>query len=188
MSSIITRRKLLANLGKTAGACTVANLPFLVAGCGGGSSLVMPPPPGDGYSQNRRPTSRGNYQSGLSVLLGANRRGDGQIKDRAFAAGGNDNRPVSNIAPTGFGLAALCIGDQRGYQPTWSIINRAQTTLSFLSSKCDEPGGLPAGPSPGGTQKLPHVGTCHITNCVANGTWSRIVASRRSKRRATIDN
>ena len=49
MSSILTRRKLLANLGKTAGACTVANLPFLLAGCGGGSSLVMPPPPGDGY-------------------------------------------------------------------------------------------------------------------------------------------
>ncbi len=58
--------------------------------------------------------------------------GTGQIKDRAFAAGGNDNRPVSSIASTGCGLTALCIGDQRGYQPTSSIIDRAQTTLSFL--------------------------------------------------------
>src|SRR5713226_3891531 len=36
----------------------------------------------------------------------------GQIKDRALAAG-NDTRTVSSIASTGFGLTALCIGDQR---------------------------------------------------------------------------
>lgn len=57
----------------------------------------------------------------------------GQVKDRAFAAG-NDSRTVSSIAATGFGLTALCIGDQRGYQPHASIVSRVQTTLSFLAN------------------------------------------------------
>ena len=57
----------------------------------------------------------------------------GQVKDRAFAAG-NDSRTVSSIAATGFGLTALCIGDQRGYQPHSSIVSRVQTTLSFLAN------------------------------------------------------
>src|SRR6267378_3359865 len=38
----------------------------------------------------------------------------GQVKDRALA-NGNDSRLMSSIAATGFGLASLCIGDQRGY-------------------------------------------------------------------------
>ena len=39
----------------------------------------------------------------------------GQVKDRALAAG-NDTRTMASIAATGFGLAALCIGDSRGYR------------------------------------------------------------------------
>jgi len=35
---------------------------------------------------------------------------------RSRAGGGNDTRIVSSIAATGFGLTALCIGAQRGYQ------------------------------------------------------------------------
>src|SRR6266853_3405225 len=38
----------------------------------------------------------------------------GQVKDRALA-NGNDSRKMSSIAATGFGLASLCIGDQREY-------------------------------------------------------------------------
>ena len=56
----------------------------------------------------------------------------GQVKDRALANGINDTRTASSIAATGFGLAALCIGDKRGYQPHATIISRVQTTLSFL--------------------------------------------------------
>jgi hypothetical protein len=55
----------------------------------------------------------------------------GQVKDRAFAAG-NDTRTLSSIAATGFGLAALCIGDQRGYMASANIIARVKATLSFL--------------------------------------------------------
>ena len=57
----------------------------------------------------------------------------GQVKDRAFAAG-NDTRTVSSIAATGFGLTALCIGDQRSYQPHATIVSRVQNTLSFLAN------------------------------------------------------
>ena len=57
----------------------------------------------------------------------------GQVKDRALAAG-NDTHTVSSIAATGFGLAALCIGDQRGYQPHATILSRVQSTLGFLAT------------------------------------------------------
>jgi hypothetical protein len=50
----------------------------------------------------------------------------------------------SSIAATGFGLAALCIGDQRGYLPNVThaqIIKRVQVTLSFhLNSMPNENG------------------------------------------------
>jgi hypothetical protein len=55
----------------------------------------------------------------------------GQVKDRAFAAG-NDTRTLSSIAATGFGLAALCIADQRGYMASANIVARVKATLSFL--------------------------------------------------------
>ena len=140
MSSILTRRKLLANLGKTAGACTVSNLPFLLAGCGGGSSLVMPPPPGDEYFGTDDQLLEEITRAAFQFFWEQADPGTGQIKDRAFAAGGNDNRPVSSIASTGFGLTALCIGDQRGYQPTSSISDRVQTTLSFLLNQMQPQG------------------------------------------------
>lgn len=57
----------------------------------------------------------------------------GQVKDRALAAG-NDTRTISSIAATGFGLTALRIGDQQGYQPQATIVSGVQTTLSFLAN------------------------------------------------------
>ncbi len=64
----------------------------------------------------------------------------GQVKDRTLAAG-NDSRTISSVAATGFGLTALCIGDQRGYQPTANIAARVQATLSFLLNQM-QPGGM----------------------------------------------
>jgi len=64
----------------------------------------------------------------------------GQVKDRTLAAG-NDSRTISSVAATGFGLTALCIGDQRGYQPTANITARVQATLSFLLNQM-QPGGM----------------------------------------------
>jgi hypothetical protein len=38
---------------------------------------------------------------------------------------------MSSIAATGFGLAALCIADQRGYLPHQQIVERVRTTLDW---------------------------------------------------------
>src|SRR6266481_2381127 len=58
----------------------------------------------------------------------------GQVKDRALA-NGNDSRLMSSIAATGFGLASLCIGDQRGYGKSPEILERVRKTLRFLANE-----------------------------------------------------
>jgi hypothetical protein len=57
----------------------------------------------------------------------------GQVKDRALAKG-NDKRLMSSIAATGFGLAGLCIGDERGYGKSADILERVRKTLRFLAN------------------------------------------------------
>ena len=61
----------------------------------------------------------------------------GQVKDRAFANGSFDNRPVSSIASTGFGLTALIIGHRRGYRDKNEIEKRVESTLEFVRDKLD---------------------------------------------------
>lgn len=134
MATDLTRRAWLGKLGKTAGICSLARLDFLLGGCGGGSSYVAPPPPGDGYAGTDDQLLEEITKAAFQFFREQADATTGQIKDRAFAAGGNDNRPVSSIASTGFGLTALCIGDQRGYQPHAAIVSRVQTTLSFLAN------------------------------------------------------
>lgn len=55
----------------------------------------------------------------------------GQVKDRALV-NGNDSRTNSSIAATGFGLSALCIGNDRGYRSSADITDRVRKTLRFL--------------------------------------------------------
>src|SRR5712691_7221021 len=100
-------------------------------GCGGGSSSAPPPPPGDGYPGTDDQLLEDIEKAGFLFFWEQADPTTGQIKDRALAAG-NDSRTISSVAATGFGLTALCIGDQRGYQPTANIAARVQATLSFL--------------------------------------------------------
>ncbi len=58
----------------------------------------------------------------------------GLVKDRANAHT-QDNRTVASIAATGFGLTALCIGQQRGYVSYTDANARALATLRFLWKK-----------------------------------------------------
>jgi len=44
------------------------------------------------------------------------------------------SRLMSSIAATGFGLAGLCIGDQRGYGKSADILERVRKTLRFLAN------------------------------------------------------
>jgi len=130
----LRRRQLLATLAKTAGASCLGSAAFLLTGCGGESPPVPPPPPGDGYLGTDDQLLEEIEKAGFLFFWEQADTTTGQIKDRALAAGGNDNRPVSSIASTGFGLTALCIGDQRGYQPHQAIVSRAQATLGFLAN------------------------------------------------------
>jgi hypothetical protein len=60
--------------------------------------------------------------------------GTGQVKDRALATGGGAET-MSSIAATGFGLAAMCIADQRGYRKSTDISDRVRTTLDFVLNR-----------------------------------------------------
>ncbi len=71
---------------------------------------------------------------------------NGQVLDHAAndLGGAMDTSTTeSSIAATGFGLAALCIADSRGYQAHAEIVTRVQATLSFhLNSMPEENGFL----------------------------------------------
>ena len=131
MKTSFTRRELLAQLGMVAGLPLLSGMASLVRGCGGGTSTLPPPPPGDGYPGTDDQLLEEIEKAGFQFFWEQADPTSGQVKDRSFAAG-NDTRTVSSIAATGFGLGALCIGDQRGYRPHTVITARVQTTLSFL--------------------------------------------------------
>ena len=60
--------------------------------------------------------------------------GVGLVKDRSLAHQ-QDARNVASIAATGFGLTALCIAAERGWQPRAAILERVQATLRFALEK-----------------------------------------------------
>ena len=132
MRSNPTRRKFLGGASKAAGVALLGGLAFEWAGCGGGTS-TSPPPPGDGYPGTDDQLMEEIEQAAFSFFWEQADPTTGQVKDRALAAG-NDTSTVSSIAATGFGLTALCIGDQRGYQPHSAIVARVQATLGFLAN------------------------------------------------------
>src|SRR5260370_1326729 len=65
----------------------------------------------------------------------------GMVRDRANVPN-PDNSVLSSIAATGFGLTALCIGVKRGFISYADALDRALTTLPFLSTKLPEPTGF----------------------------------------------
>jgi len=136
-----TRRDFLVELSKAAVFSSLPGIAFFPFGCGGGNSPISPPPPppGDGYPGTDDQLLEEIEKAGFLFFWEQANPTSGQVKDRAFAAG-NDTRTVSSIAATGFGLTALCIGDQRGYQPSATIAARVQTTLSFLLNQMQPQG------------------------------------------------
>jgi hypothetical protein len=63
----------------------------------------------------------------------------GQVKDRALARGGDDRR-MSSIAATGFGLTSLCIADRHGYRKPAELTDRVRRTLQFIAGMPHEHG------------------------------------------------
>jgi hypothetical protein len=58
----------------------------------------------------------------------------GLVKDRV-KINASDNGVAANIAATGFGLTALCIGEKRGWRSYSDTRDRVLTTLTFLEQK-----------------------------------------------------
>jgi hypothetical protein len=59
----------------------------------------------------------------------------GLVKDRCNATVAKDTTTVGSIAATGFGLTALCIGEERGLVTTVDAEKRVLATLTFLWKK-----------------------------------------------------
>jgi len=117
----------------------VAGAALAQFGCGGGSSLAPPPPPGDGYAGTDDQLLEEIEKAGFLFFWEQADSTTGQVRDRALAVG-NDTRIFSSIAATGFGLTALCIGAQRGYQASADIASRVRATLSFLLNQLQPQG------------------------------------------------
>ncbi len=58
----------------------------------------------------------------------------GLVKDRS-KANSSDSTIVASIAATGFGLTALCIGENRGWVSSEEARDRVVITLNFLARK-----------------------------------------------------
>ena len=133
MGHDLNRRELLTSLAKVTGGSFLGSFGLAMEGCGGGNSTTPPPPPGDAYTGTDDQLLEEIEKAGFLFFWEQADPARGLVKDRALAAG-NDTRTASSIAATGFGLAVLCVGDQRGYQPHTTIVGRVQTTLSFLAN------------------------------------------------------
>jgi hypothetical protein len=59
----------------------------------------------------------------------------GLVKDRCNVRVASDNGVVASIAATGFGLSALCIGEQYGFLLTADVLERVLATLRSLWKK-----------------------------------------------------
>ncbi len=129
-SSKVTRREMLAVIGKTAVACPVLALGLSRLSCGGGTKPGVNPP-GDGYPGTDDQLLEEVERASFLFFWEQADPSTGQVKDRA-KADGNDTRDVSSIAATGFGLTALCIADQRAYASSASLRERVRATLRFL--------------------------------------------------------
>lgn len=132
-SSKVTRREMLAVIGKTAVACPVLALGLSRLSCGGGTKPGVNPP-GDGYPGTDEQLLDEIERAGFLFFWEQADPSTGQIKDRS-RADGNDTRDISSIAATGFGLTGLCIADSRGYAPTTQLRDRVRTTLDFLANQ-----------------------------------------------------
>jgi hypothetical protein len=129
----LTRRKLLTTLARATAGILASSVECALPGCSGGSSALAPAsPPADGYSGSDDQLLEEIEKTSFVFFWEQADATTGQVKDRALA-NGDDIPVVSSIAATGFGLTALCIGDQRGYQTHAEVINRVQETLSFLA-------------------------------------------------------
>jgi hypothetical protein len=126
---ILTRREAMRIGGMSLLCSPLAAL----AGCGAPTSRSFTEPGGSPYEGTDEQLLDEIQRATFSFFWNEASQNTGQVKDRALA-NGNDSRLMSSIAATGFGLASLCIGDQRGYGKSADILERVRKTLRFLAN------------------------------------------------------
>src|SRR5580693_3094373 len=104
----LTRRQLLWTLAKAAFAYPFATIPLLGSTSRNSSAQSQAPVPARHLSDDELQEEIVNR----AFLFFWNEAGarSGLVRDRALADGASDQRRISSIAATGFGLTALCIG------------------------------------------------------------------------------
>jgi hypothetical protein len=132
----LSRRQLLGNLGKAAALAPLSRAVSVFGQTASGKAAPQAKTPASPFSAQddqlldeiERLTCCFFYeQAGPET---------GLVKDRCNAhKASTDNSIVASIAATGFGLTALCIGDQRGYISRAEAKARVLTTLRFLHDK-----------------------------------------------------
>lgn len=128
----LTRREVLRAFG--VGLCA-APVTALLA-CGSGPRSIIEPDPYPGTNEQLLEEIE---RTSFEFFWQEASPNTGQVRDRALASG-NDNRTVSSIAATGFGLTALCIADQRGFRRTAELSDRTLKTLQFIAQMPHEHG------------------------------------------------
>jgi len=133
--SPLSRREVLARLGKTILAYPLLNAAIGLSCGGSNTSSTAPPPLTDDQFLDaiERAIFLYFWEQASSTT--------GLVKDRALAAG-NDTSTVASIAATGFGLTALCVADQRGYMASADIAARVQSALTFLLNQMPNQNGF----------------------------------------------
>jgi len=121
-----SRRRMLAGSAATAGVLAAAGLgesAWALAGC---SAMIRLTASDEAFLEDLEKRACLYFWEQASATTG-------QVLDRARndMNGARDPRPMASIAATGFGLAALCIADQRGYLDHAKIVERVKTTLSW---------------------------------------------------------
>ena len=121
MNSLVTRRVLLGKAGAIAAAALLAKPMHGLAPQA--AKPYRPSPEEDALLEQLT-------RRGCAFFWEQASPNTGQVLDRARAAG-PEKRRMASIAATGFGLAALCIADSRGYYPHIQIVERVRRTLRF---------------------------------------------------------
>jgi hypothetical protein len=110
----------------------VASVPMAILGCKP-PKITYQPPSGPPYQGTDDQLLDEIQRATFEFFWREASPNTGQVKDRALARGG-DTRRMSSIAATGFGLAALCIADRRGYGRSSDIKERVGKTLNFIAN------------------------------------------------------
>jgi len=129
----VNRRELLKLFSQALIAIPLFDM-SMISSCGRGKTSSTPASPGSSYTGTDDQLLDDIERASFQFFWNQAGSGTGLVKDRANATR-SDSYTAASIASTGFGLTALCIGDQRGYGAAADIKARVLTTLRYVANQ-----------------------------------------------------